>query len=125
MPLVLVADDDADIRDLLQQVLESAGFEVVAVGNGREALELARRRSPDALILDLVLPGLTGWEVAARLAREAGNAPPVVILSAAPPHLFSLPEGTVARFMRKPFDPTELVAVVRALTAAPWSRTAA
>lgn len=61
--LILVIDDEANIRDMLGSFLESHGYDVLMAGNGQEALELAGRHVPDLLLVDLLLPGEHGLEV--------------------------------------------------------------
>ena len=78
---VLVVDDDKDIRESLAQVLADEGFRVKVAANGLEALEEIARTPPDVVLLDLMMPIVTGWEVLDRLAR-AGSKVPVIVLSA-------------------------------------------
>jgi CheY-like chemotaxis protein len=82
-PLVLVVDDDPDVRALLRDVLQIAGFRVLEAGRVLEGVELARQRLPDAITMDLMLPDLDGFE-AIRLLREQPETrdTPVVVLSA-------------------------------------------
>jgi CheY-like chemotaxis protein len=79
---VLVVEDDPRSADLLRVYLEGAGHSVVLARDGVEGLELARRTRPDAVILDVLLPRLDGWELLARLKRDPDTAAvPVVIVS--------------------------------------------
>lgn len=78
-PLVLVVDDHADSRLIARLVLESAGFRVAEAESGSEALRVASALRPAAVLLDLVLPELDGWEVAQRLRAEEGGQDVVVI----------------------------------------------
>lgn len=82
-PSVLVVDDDQDIRESLAQILSEEGFDVTSASNGLEALEEIARRTPDVMLLDLMMPVLTGWEVIETL-RLSGKHPkmPIVVLSA-------------------------------------------
>jgi PAS domain S-box-containing protein len=82
-PLVLVVDDEADVRTLLRDVLQGAGFRVIEAGRVLEGVELARQRRPDVITMDLMLPDLDGFE-AIRLLREQPETreTPVVVLSA-------------------------------------------
>jgi CheY-like chemotaxis protein len=78
-----VVDDDQDIRDSLTQVLTDEGFEVTSVSNGAEALAAIARQLPDVMLLDLMMPVVTGWEVLERLRTSASaRRLPVVVLSA-------------------------------------------
>ena len=69
-PLVLVVDDHEDSRIIARLVLESAGFRVRDAANGATGLSLAAALEPDVILLDLILPGIDGWEVARRLRRD-------------------------------------------------------
>lgn len=81
MKRILIADDDAAIRELLQFHLKTANFDVTKVKNGQEAVERAESETFDALLLDLMMPKLSGLEVTEKL-REAGNVTPILILTA-------------------------------------------
>ena len=119
-PLVLVADDDADILTLVRLRLERGGFEVVEARDGEEALRLAQERLPQLVVLDISMPGLDGLEVVRRLrADEATAGIRLVLLTA------RAQEADVARgfdagadaYVRKPFSPAELLDRVRELVA--------
>ena len=105
-PLVLIADDDPDIRMLVRLRLERSGYTVVAANDGVEALQLAAECHPDLAILDVSMPGLSGVEVT-RALRERQDKFPVILLTAA--------AGADA-YVTKPFSPQELETRVRALT---------
>ena len=85
---ILVADDEAGIRDLVRLYLEKEGFRVQTAGNGAEALALAEQDPPALIILDLMMPEMDGWEVGRRLRVEgghrlrAGGDIPILILTA-------------------------------------------
>jgi DNA-binding response OmpR family regulator len=120
VPLVLIADDDEDIRALVSFRLERAGYSVVAARDGEEALELALEHRPDVAVLDVMMPRLTGLEVTRRLrAEDATSGMPVILLTA------RVQEADVARgfeagaddYIRKPFSPQELRARVQAILA--------
>ena len=83
-PLVLIVDDDADSRTIARAFLESRGWEVVDAADGREGLRLAWTRRPDLIVLDLVMPGMDGWGVAAALRVDASTRRvPILALTAA------------------------------------------
>jgi two-component system, OmpR family, response regulator MtrA len=111
LPLVLIADDDADILSLVRAVLERAGNEVVSVGDGVQALASVTERKPDLAVLDISMPEVDGLEVLRRLrADSATSALPVVLLSARAQEAdvklgFEL--GASA-YVKKPFSPREL-----------------
>jgi DNA-binding response OmpR family regulator len=114
-PLVLVADDDADILSLVRLRLERSGYAVVSAQNGADALELARDRRPDLAILDVSMPGMTGLEVTKQLREEQIDVP--VILLTARARETDVAEGADAgadMYVTKPFSPQELESRVRA-----------
>ena len=104
---VLLVEDAAELRLLLELVLESEGFVVLASADGPEGLQAARDERPDVVLLDVQLPGLDGSEVLRALQADPATASiPVVFLTAEPreqdPRLLSLGARGV---LRKPFDP--------------------
>lgn len=118
LPLVLVADDDPLIRELIQFRLERSGYEVVIAEDGDQALKIARERSPDLAVLDVMMPGLNGYEVTRSLrADEETKRIPVILLTA------RVQEADVAQgfdagaddYLTKPFSPQELRARVQAI----------
>ena len=80
---VLVVDDDSDIRLTLRQILREEGFRVREARDGLEALERIEEEEPDLVLLNLVMPGINGWEVLETLRHSRKNLP-VVVLSAVP-----------------------------------------
>jgi DNA-binding response OmpR family regulator len=76
---VVVADDDPDTVLTLSTLLETEGYEVFAARNGAEALDMAAKVHPDAVVLDIALPKLSGWEIARRIRERLGEAGPVLI----------------------------------------------
>jgi signal transduction histidine kinase/CheY-like chemotaxis protein len=79
---VLIVDDDRSHLDLVEQVLAPLGFTVFVATNGADCLEMARRCHPDIVLLDLAMPGMTGWEVAARLRAERNDELAILVVSA-------------------------------------------
>ena len=80
---VLVVDDEEANRDWLQNVLEPAGFAVLLASGGKEAIEVARSKMPDLVMLDLMMPGVTGFDVVEALRdQEATRAIPIMVLTA-------------------------------------------
>ena len=112
---ILVVDDEANIVELAQMYLEQAGYRVVSAGNGQEALVLAQRQRPALVVLDLMLPGLDGWEVCRRLRAESDV--PVIMLTARSDDVDRIVglELGADDYVTKPFNPRELVARVRAV----------
>ena len=114
--LVLVADDDPDIRQLVRLRLERSGYAVISAGDGSEALALAIDRHPDLAILDVSMPQLSGLEVARALRARYAELP--VILLTARAAETDVHEGAAAgadRYITKPFSPQELESQVREL----------
>ena len=115
MSTVLVVDDEPKIVQLARDYLEHAGFAVLTAGDGPSALQAARVRQPDLIVLDLGLPGLDGLEVM-RSIRASGPTP-IVVLTARDTELDKLLglELGADDYVTKPFSPRELVARVRAV----------
>lgn len=115
---ILVVEDDPDIAELIVRYLQKAEFGVDRVANGRDALEAIGVRTPDLVILDLMLPQMTGLEVCRRLRTDARTAAvPVIMLTARAEEsdrIVGLDVGA-DDYVAKPFSPGELVARVRAL----------
>lgn len=113
---ILVVDDDPRITDLLRRILAFEGYSVGVAASGDEALRKALERPPDLMVLDLMLPGVDGLEVARRL-RAAGDRVPIVMLTArdAIPNRVEGLEAGADDYLVKPFAPEELVARVKAL----------
>jgi DNA-binding response OmpR family regulator len=118
---VLLAEDDPDLSDLVGHVLRAEGYEVDVARDGEEALERFSERRPDLVILDVMMPRLTGFEVLGRLRalEEEGRPVPVLILSARTSQ-DDIVKGFalgVSDYVTKPFMIGELRARVRALLA--------
>lgn len=115
---VLVVDDDALLLALLSDVLESAGFPVTAVTTGEDALLEARARRPAAVILDVHLPGLSGYEICRVLRETYRDTLPILFISGERTESFDRVAGLLLGaddYLVKPFAPDELIARVRAL----------
>ena len=102
---VLIVDDEAPIRDLLELVLQDLGHRVVTAINGQHALTLAAREHPDLVISDVMMPVMGGIELTRRLkAREAGaQPPPIILMSAAAAPSFAVDGAAADAFIEKPF----------------------
>lgn len=114
MAVVLVVDDEPDIRELVRINLEQAGHRVVTAANGTEALALVRVEQPDAMFLDVRMPGLDGWAVLEELKSGTGqdlSEIPVFMVTAADEPESRLRGGIegALQYITKPFDPQELV----------------
>jgi len=114
--LVLVTDDDRAVREALERALQLAGYEVELASDGDTALSAIDRRTPDAVVLDIMMPGLDGLDVTRRLRRE-GNRVPILLLTARDA-VGDRVEGLDAGaddYLPKPFALEELLARLRAL----------
>ncbi|PIE28119.1 MAG: response regulator [Micrococcales bacterium] len=117
---ILVADDDRDIRDLVTFKLQQAGHRVTAVENGVQALESARRERPDLLVLDVMMPGLSGVDVTRELRTDSEFAAVPIILLTAKAQETDVEAGFAIGaddYVTKPFSPRELVSRVQAVLA--------
>jgi DNA-binding response OmpR family regulator len=114
---VLIAEDNADLRELCRTRLEGAGYSVLEAANGYDALELARRERPEVALLDFVMPGLDGLRVAEVLRGELGDDVRIAFISGRGrfEHQLEGLERGAADYITKPFDPDELVERVREL----------
>jgi DNA-binding response OmpR family regulator len=112
----LIIDDEAPIRLLCKVNLEAEGIEVLEAGDGVIGLEMARAEKPDAILLDVMMPGLDGWNVAEELLTdESTSAIPIIFLTARA-DLRDRVRGMDAGgldYITKPFNPLELATVVR------------
>src|ERR1700688_3956986 len=114
--LVLVTDDDRAVRESLERALQLAGYEVELASDGDAAIAAIERRTPDAVVLDVMMPGLDGLDVTRRLRRE-GNRVPVLLLTARDAvgdRVDGLDAGA-DDYLPKPFALEELLARMRAL----------
>ena len=113
-PLILIAEDDADIRGLLKLYLEGEGLRVLEAADGADALALAREHTPDMAILDIMMPGMNGFELTRALRKYSDI--PILILSAKSQDndkILGLNLGA-DDYIAKPFNPVEIVARVKA-----------
>jgi hypothetical protein len=115
MNTILVIEDDPATAELITEVLRSAGYQPMLATEGGEALRLIRERHPDAITLDLSLPGLDGRSFLLSLrSDEQTKRTPVIVVSANSDTLNAFERRSVARVLPKPFDVDDLVAAVRA-----------
>ena len=110
---VLIADDEAEIRNLLRLYLENESFTVIETGDGLKTLEAVRTNSPDILLLDIMMPGIDGLHVMQQLRKETNI--PIMIISAKTAdaeRILGLNIGA-DDYINKPFNPLEVVARVQ------------
>jgi CheY-like chemotaxis protein len=112
---ILICEDEAALRELVRVSL-GTGFEFLEASDGMEALELARTHKPDVIVLDLMLPGLSGLDVLAQLrAGDHGGDLPIIVISAWGDAREEAIAAGADRFVLKPFIPDDLRAVVEEL----------
>ncbi|WP_072902241.1 response regulator transcription factor [Cognatiyoonia sediminum] len=112
---ILVADDDARIRDVLRIALGQAGFEVDEVADGKEALRAAQRTQPDLIVLDIGMPEMDGLEVCRELRKT--SQVPILFLTAQGDEIDRVVglEMGADDYVSKPFSPREVIARIRAI----------
>jgi DNA-binding response OmpR family regulator len=115
MKKILVVDDEKKIVEIVKAYLERDGYQVITAYEGKSALEQARRQHPDLIILDLMLPEISGWDICRILRKESEI--PIIMLTArdeVTDKIIGLEMGA-DDYITKPFDPKELVSRVRAV----------
>jgi CheY-like chemotaxis protein len=110
---ILVAEDHLDSRDALRALLEAFGYHVLEAVNGREAVDIALRRKPDLILMDIMMPELDGFEATRELRRHAEtHATPIIAVTAMEgAHQLAIQAGA-NDYVRKPVDIRRLVAKV-------------
>ena len=112
---VLIIEDEKLIIVSTQMVLEAAGFRVESAMNGEDGIAKARDLRPDLVLLDIMMPGIDGWETLTRLKRDAATATIPVVIFTAREHSRGHQKSTemgAADYFRKPFEPDELIELV-------------
>ena len=112
---ILVADDDPHVRQLLVDFFEDQGCAVKCAGDGARALLLARSWRPDAIVIDLLMPQMNGWQFADAYAASLGEHAPIVAITASGPAAVrsATQLGRIATVLSKPLDLDELGLIVR------------
>jgi PAS domain S-box-containing protein len=119
-PLVLECDDDSSVRTVICALLERQGYRVIAAASGQEAIEKAVQYHPSAILLNLMMPGMDGWETLAILKQQAETQKiPVIILSGLSPDARKIPYPGVNEWLVKPPDPKRLRQSLEQVLAAP------
>jgi DNA-binding response OmpR family regulator len=108
-------DDEAAIARLIQFLLKREGYETCAAADGIEALEQIESQSPDLILLDVTMPRLDGLSVRQRVRDNAATAKLPVIMLTGKTEIIPDPTGGIDYYLPKPFDPGELIALVRKL----------
>jgi len=114
---ILIAEDDRNIRNGLAEILEEEGYEILAACDGREALDLFKSQSPDFICLDIMMPGMNGYDVC-REIRKRHSSIPIIFISAKSEEIDKVLglELGADDFIVKPFGIREVVARIRAVT---------
>lgn len=118
---VLVVEDDPDLRDAVELLLSRQGYHVVSTGCGLRAVELAARHKVNVAVVDLLIPGQSGFQVATDLRARHGDSLRVVVMSgnASPAHRDYAFAAGAERFLAKPFTTTQLLDAVAAFCPPP------
>jgi DNA-binding response OmpR family regulator len=111
--VVLVVDDDAEIRDVVRWLLEDEGWIVETASDGRDAVDQATRARPALIVLDMGLPIMNGEEVARRVQAVYADPPPIIVVSADGRAGEKAARLGAASYLHKPFDVDELARRVR------------
>jgi DNA-binding response OmpR family regulator len=112
---ILVVDDEPAIRALCRVNLSVSGMDVIEAADGETALELARTQGPDLILLDVMLPGTTGWDVASELSASAATREIPVIFLSAMADVTDFERGRhhgAVGYVTKPFDPVRIADVI-------------
>lgn len=113
---ILVVDDDAGIRELMSETLTKLGYRVRTAANYEEALTGAHEERPGAMVIDVELPGPSGYDLFSKLREDFGDEVPVIFVSGVRTEAQDRVAGLLAGgddFLTKPFDPDELAARIR------------
>lgn len=116
---ILVVDDDDAIRTLVSELLADEGYEVLGAPDGKQALEILDRRSPDLILLDMRMPVMDGWAFSAAYRERTALRAPIIVITAATDARRTAREVEAAGYLGKPFDLDDLLAVVERALAAP------
>ncbi|NUU61973.1 response regulator transcription factor [Paenibacillus agri] len=116
MAVILIADDDANIRKLMSLFLRKEGFEIKEANDGAKALSIVENSRVDLVILDIMMPGLDGWDLCREIRRQDANLPLLMVTAKAESaHKVKGFQLGTDDYLSKPFDPLELVLRVKAL----------
>jgi len=104
-PRILICDDDPGVREVTGALLEQQGYEVISAASGREAITFAKAKSPNAILLDIFMPGMSGWDTALALSQSPDTRDiPIVIMSGLPADLTTPSPVVVIDWIGKPVD---------------------
>jgi DNA-binding response OmpR family regulator len=117
--MILIVDDDPDILQTLALCLSTEGYRVTMASNGKEALDLLAKERPNAILLDLMMPVMDGWQFVAEIERRGWRKSPLLILSADRAVQGHATKLRAEAHLAKPFDLDELLGKVHQLTGGP------
>ena len=112
---ILIVDDEPNVCELLSETLKAAGYDTLTAADGREGLEKALYAHPDLILLDVLMPGMDGWQMLSALRRESKSRIPVVMLTANSEtgSMVRSRESGVLDYFIKPVDTNELIQFIR------------
>jgi len=115
---VLIIDDEVDFADLLKLQLEKGGYDVTTVYSGKDGLDLLKKEFPDIILLDIMMPEISGWEICSKIKLDTKTKDiPVIFLTARADDLSKAMGLKGAEgFIEKPFDPLDLIKEIEKLT---------
>ena len=112
---ILICEDDDNLRQLIRVVI-GAGYRIVEAGDGDEALALASEHRPDLIVLDLMMPRMSGFDVLGRLRGDVSvDGTPIVVMSAWPNAQEAALEAGADVYLQKPFEPDDLTKIIESL----------
>jgi CheY-like chemotaxis protein len=117
-PVVLIVEDNPDLREVLETILRHHGFNVVTAGDGREAVDRVLERAPDLVLMDLMMPRMDGYEAIAAMNGSGPPPFPVVAVTASEVSRAQVAAHGFIDLLRKPVRARDLLATVERLTAA-------
>jgi DNA-binding response OmpR family regulator len=109
---VLVVEDDREMRELVEVILEQAGYRVITAAEGQEALAKVQEELPGVILLDMKMPGMNGWQFAHAFRAQHDHAVPIVVLTAATDASSRAREIEAEGYLGKPFDLDDLLHTV-------------
>jgi len=115
---LLIVDDDPDIRDLISQILDPDKYELVLASNGQEALDEVHRQRFDLIVMDLMMPGMSGIEVCQLIKQEPDNLDIPIVMLTAKTGISDRIDGFMTgaeEYITKPFDPMKLEARIETI----------
>jgi DNA-binding response OmpR family regulator len=126
MSKILIVDDETDLRFVIGKMLTKEGYEIIEAESGEEALEVLKENSPDLILLDVMMPGLDGWETCAKMkSEEKTNSIPIIMLTAKTADedkIKALEECGAVWHISKPIDRSKFIEAVKWVLESPPRR---